>query len=90
MGSLMTVDIVTLIGNYGFPIVVALFLLFEYREIRKSMLNEIHSQLKEISETERSICETQKSFLETQKQILETQKQILEIEKEIMYMLKKD
>ena len=76
------INIVSLIANYGFPIAVAIFLLFEIRDIRKEMMNEIHSKLQEISESQKSITETQKA-------ILETQKQILDIQREILYLLKK-
>jgi hypothetical protein len=64
------VDIVQVMTNYGFPIAVALFLLFEYREIRKEITNEIHGKLMEISYLLRSISETQKNILEIQKEIL--------------------
>jgi hypothetical protein len=63
-------DIIQVIANYGFPIAVALFLLFEYREIRKEITNEIHNKLMEISYLLRSITETQKNILEIQKEIL--------------------
>jgi hypothetical protein len=63
-------DIVQVVANYGFPIAVALFLLFEYREIRKEITNEIHNKLMEISYLLKSITETQRNILEIQKEIL--------------------
>jgi hypothetical protein len=65
-------DIVQVMTNYGFPIAVALFLLFEYREIRKEITNEIHGKLMEITYSLKSIVETQRNILEIQKEILRT------------------
>jgi len=76
-------DFLTIVSNYGFPIAVAIFLLFEYREIRKEIMNEIHGKLVEITESQKVIAEMQKQVLEIQKQILETQKSIMETQKQI-------
>ena len=77
-------DFLTAIANYGFPAVVAIFLLLEYREIRRQIMNEIHSKLMDLAETQKQIADSQRQIAELQKQILETQKEILELQRDLL------
>ena len=77
-------DFFTAIANYGFPAVVAIFLLLEYREIRRQIMNEIHSKMMDLAEAQRAIAETQKQIIEIQRQILETEKEILELQRDLL------